>query len=68
MQLLAIGGNAGKQPNSLKPFDKLKKKELLEELKKRGFMDIYDFTKPQLESKLVNELKGVQRVPALLLP
>ena len=34
MQLLAIGGNAGKQPNSLKPFDKLKKKELLEELKK----------------------------------
>ena len=44
MQLLAIGGNAGKQHNSLKPFDKLKRKELLEELKKRGFMDIYDFT------------------------
>ena len=31
-------------------------------------MDIYNFTKPQLGSKLVNELKGVQRVPALLLP
>ncbi len=66
LQQIAIGGQRGKQPGRLKPFDELKMRELQVELNARG---IYtkDRTKEELEGNLKSILKGVQHVPTLLL-
>ena len=56
------GGNAG----VLKPFDKVKKAELQEELRKRGILDI-SLDKEKLASTLTALLKGAQRVFTILI-
>ncbi|CAB4010365.1 Hypothetical predicted protein [Paramuricea clavata] len=66
-QQLVLAGPPGRK-NSLakapKPFQKLKKDELIRELNTRG---IYEGeSKKELEKLLTEELHGVQRVPALL--
>ncbi|CAB4001138.1 Hypothetical predicted protein [Paramuricea clavata] len=66
-QQLVLSGPLGRK-NSLskasKPFQNLKKDELIRELNTRR---IYEGnTKKELEKLLTNELHGVQRVPALL--
>ena len=66
-QQLVLAGPLGRK-NSLakapKPFQKLKKDELIRELNARG---IYEGeSKKELEKLLTEELHGVQRVPALL--
>ena len=61
IQELAIAGKRGKQPGDLKPFNKLKVQEIKEELYARGYY------KKDLEETLKDTLKGVQRVPTLLL-
>ena len=40
LQNLVLLGHYGKKAGVLKPFDKLKKAELLEELRKRGDLDV----------------------------
>ena len=50
----------------LKPFNKLRVAELRSELSARGIFDMAA-NKPDLEKQLQRTLKGVQRVPSLLL-
>ena len=69
-QNLVLGGPLGKK-NSLaqkpKPLQGLKKEELQVELEGRGTVkDATRMLKPDLEKELATELRGVQRVPALL--
>ena len=66
LQDIAISGTFGKQPNVLKPFDQLLVAQLKQELLARKFYEI-DHKKPELRVILVDILKGVQRVPSLLL-
>ena len=66
LQALATEGKFGKQPNVLKPFDKLKVDQLPQELASRGVRDL-DGKKPALQLQLTETLKGVQYVPTLLL-
>ena len=66
LQDLAVSGIFGKQPNVLKPFDQLLVAQLKQELLARKFYET-DQPKPQLSQILVDMLKGVQRVPSLLL-
>lgn len=58
LQNLVLQGQYGKKAGVLKPFDKLKKAELQEELRKRGL---------DVESTLTAVLKGAQRVPTILI-
>ena len=66
LQSLVIGGAYGKCPGVLKPFDALKVGELRQELRARGVVDI-SMVKPILNEMLEDILRGVARVPALLL-
>ena len=66
LQSLAIGGVYGKKVGALKPFDSLKVNELRQELTARGVFDT-TMTKDVLSEMLETTLKGVLRVPALLL-
>ena len=65
IQSLATAGSLGKTPGSLKPFEKLKLADLKEELRLRGQYNL-DRCKPELQEELTTLLKGVQRVPSLL--
>ena len=66
LQGIAVSGTFGKQPNILKPFDQLLVAQLKQELLARKVYEI-DKKKPELRAILVDILKGVQRVPSLLL-
>ena len=65
LQKLVIGGTYSKQPGVYKPFDKLKVKELRQELRARSITDIDDLLADDLRNTLNNILKGAQRVPSL---
>ena len=65
-QSIAVSGIFGKQPNILKPFDQLQVAKLQQELLARNFYEI-DQPKSRLSQIFVDMLKGVQRVPSLLL-
>ena len=66
LQDIAISGTFGKQSNVLKPFDQLLVAQLKQELLARKHYDI-GYKKPELKAILVDILKGVQRVPSLML-
>ena len=66
LQNIAVSGTFGKQPNILKPFDQLLVAQLKQELLARKHYDI-NHKKPELRAILVDILKGVQRVPSLML-
>lgn len=66
LQHLAINGVYGKTPGKTKPFDKLRVEELRKELRARKMYDL-DQPKLQLKKSLDEILRGVQRVPAMLL-
>lgn len=66
LQNLILEGKYGKQAGILKPFDKLKKAELQEELRKRGALNV-NLDKKELTSTLTAVLKGAQRVPTILI-
>ena len=61
-----LGGECGKQAGYIKPFESLDTKGLAKELKTRE-CDVSGTTKKALATSLKNNLKGVQRVPSLLL-
>jgi hypothetical protein len=66
LQQVAIAGKWGKQPGSIRPFDRLTSTQLKKELRARK---IYDFgpTKKDVKERLNEHLRGIQRVPSLLL-
>ena len=66
LQSLALNGKYGNTPNGIKPFESLNKLQLQQELRSRN---IYHGakTKKDLMAILFKTLKGVQRVPTLLL-
>ena len=68
LQRLATEGLHGKVPCSIKPLyvPDLTVKEIRDELKSRGVMDVTR-TRKHLQKELQDILKGVQRVPSLLL-
>ena len=66
LQSIAIGGVFGKQPRKVKPMCNLPKADLVRELRARKFYDL-DQRKDILQKELETTLKGVQRVPSLLL-
>lgn len=68
LQSLATGGQFGKQAGILRPFDNLKVKELRTELGARGVCVDQSMLKNDIQKTLDNILRGVMRVPALLLP
>ena len=61
-----IGGECGRKAGYIKPFESLTAKGLQNELNKRGW-ETSGTTKKELTQTLKNNLKGVQRVPSLLL-
>ena len=61
-----LAGKIGKQPGVIKPFANLRVAQLRDELCTRGVLDD-DHPKKELQQKLTSILKGVQRVPILLL-
>ncbi len=65
-KLPLVHGQRGKQPGRLKPFDKLKIRELPVELNARGIYT-QDRTKEELEDNLKSILKGVHMYPCTLL-
>ena len=56
----------GRQPGKTTPFKDLRVDKIKKELHIRGITDL-DLLKPDLQKKLTHDLKGVQRVPSLLL-
>ena len=66
IQQLATGGKFGRVSGKLKPFDKLLVAQLREELHARGNFHT-DRRKDELSSSLEDTLRGVQRVPTILL-
>ena len=66
MYIIVPTGKYGKQPGTIRPFERLTSDQLKEELRAR---EIYDFgsTKADTRQKLNEALKGIQRVPSLLL-
>lgn len=66
LQSLAIGGNFGKRAGILRPFDNLKVNDIRTELGARGIC-IEGMLKDHLKKTLNETLRGVMRVPALLL-
>ena len=66
LQTLATGGRFGRQAGVLKPFE-LKVKELRSELEARGVVLDSKVRRADLENSLDLILRGVSRVPALLL-
>ena len=61
-----LTGKYGKPPGIIRPFERLTNKQLKEELRVR---EMYDFgsTKTDTRQALNEVLRGVQRVPSLLL-
>ena len=68
LQNLATTGRFGKQPGILHPFSNLKVNELKAELTARGIHINSSMHKNDLQAILDRTLRGVTRVPALLLP
>ena len=66
LQSIALGGKYGTTPNSIKPFATLNANQLQEELRRRNVYHLAT-TKKDLNDILKGTLKGVQRVPTLLL-
>ena len=66
IQHIAIAGKLGRQQGELKPFELLRAQQIREELHARGSVDT-DKRKDDLEAMLKGILKGIQRVPTLLL-
>ena len=66
LQTLALSGRFGRQPGALRPFD-LRVKELRSELEARGVVLDSKMLRADLQIKLNEILRGVARVPALLL-
>ena len=66
IQQVALAGKLGKQVGVLKPFENLKVAQIREELHQRQKFDT-DKPKQELQGMLTNILKGVQRVPTILL-
>jgi hypothetical protein len=66
LQTIAISGRYGRQAGVLKPFD-LKVKELRTELEARGILVDSTMKRGDLDTLLNEVLRGVSRVPALLL-
>ena len=63
---LYTGGECGKKPGHIKPFEALKTQEMKKELQTRNWKTTGS-TKKTLTEDLKKNLKGVQRVPSLLL-
>ena len=66
LQSLAVGGKYGKQRGIIRPFQALNAQQLQEELRARNIYHTCT-TKRDLQKELSRALKGVQRVPTLLL-
>jgi hypothetical protein len=66
LQKLVLQGRYGKKPGILKPFEKLRKAELQQELQSRGSFDT-SWDKQELSTVLISILKGAQRVPTILM-
>lgn len=66
LHTLATGGTFGRQAGVLKPFE-LRVKELRLELRARGVVVPDKMKRPNLQQSLDDILRGVMRVPALLL-
>ena len=60
----AVAGTLGKLPSRPKPFDSLRKEDLVRELAARGFDA--NGKKDELEDMLKKELHGTQRVLSLM--
>lgn len=67
LQSLATGGTFGKMEGLLQPFHNLKVNELKQELRARGVHIETGMKKEELQLMLDDILRGVSRVPALLL-
>lgn len=67
LQSLAIGGAFGTHTGIIRPFHNLKVDELKKELRARGVRLEKGVVKSELQLKLDDILRGVTRVPALLL-
>ena len=67
MQSIATADIYGKEAGSIKPFDQLKVDELKSELRARGKEIGTSMLKPDLRKTLHQTLRGVVRVPSLLL-
>lgn len=66
LQSVALDGKYGKQVGTIRPFQRLNAKELQEKLSARNVYHTCT-TKRDLQKELARVLKGVQRVPTLLL-
>ncbi len=66
LQTLVTAGKFGTVAGKLKPLDKLLIADLKAELTARGYQ-VSSMKKPEMQSLLTEELKGAQRVPALLI-
>jgi hypothetical protein len=66
IQHIAIARKLGRQQGELKPFEFLRVQQIREELHARGSVDTTK-RKDDLEATLKSILKGIQRVPTLLL-
>lgn len=66
LQAQALERKFGDQSGVLKPFEKLKKSDLQEELRQRGMIDV-EKEKSELSNTLTCILRGAQRVPTILL-
>lgn len=67
LQAIATAGKFGKIPNKPKPFESLLISDLREELHSRNDYDTDKVKKSVLRDRLDDILRGVQRVPTLLL-
>ena len=61
-----LTGKYGNQPGVMRPFEKLTREEIQEELRARELFD-FGTSKKEATQMLTAELRGVQRVPTLLL-
>ena len=66
LQAIALAGKYGKQKGVVRPFTGLITEQLQSELQARNVFHIHT-TKSELQDELNRVLKGVQRVPTLLL-
>ena len=66
LQSIALAGKYGNTANKIKPFEAIKTKELQAELRTRKIFHTATNQK-DLRAVLAGNLKGVQRVPTLLL-
>lgn len=66
LQAVALDGKYGEQAGIVHPFQSLNAKQIQEELRSRNIYHIHT-TKRDLQKELATVLKGVQRVPTILL-